>query len=133
MKNNETFQSPPFYTHCFGYRVCLIVTPNGIEECNGSQVSVAISVLTGPNDSKLSWPPKGQFTITLLNQVKNNNHHFLTSGVGYRTTSTESSYLNAEFICKNFISHTELFVVSSVRRYSTCVIIYMQVQFSEKK
>ena len=133
MKNNETFQSCPFYTHCFGYRVCLTVTPNGIEECKGSEVSVGISVLTGPNDAKLNWPLRGQFTITLLNQVKNNNHHFLTSGVGFRSTNTNPSYLNAVFISKGFISHAELFAVSSVRRYSTRDIIYVQVQFTEKK
>ena len=83
-------------------------------ECKGSEVSVGISVLTGPNDAKLNWPLRGQFTITLLNQVKNNNHRFLASGVG-------------------FISHAELFAVSSVCRYIARDIIYMQVQFTEMK
>ena len=134
MRNDEIFQSAPFYTHCFGYRVCLIVTLNGIEEFKGSNMSVGISILTGPNDAKLSWPLKGQFTVTLLNQVKNNNHHFLTSGVGFRTFSTNPSYLNAAFICKGFISHTELFAINSMRRYrGTANVIYIQVQFTEKK
>ena len=135
MRNDETFQSPPFYTHCFGYRICLLVTLNGIEECKGSSVSIGISILTGPNDAKLSWPLKGQFTVTLLNQVKNSNHHFLTSGVHFRTftTNTDPSYLNSAFICKGFIRHTDLYATSSVRQYNVLDVIYIQVQFTEKK
>lgn len=72
MKNDETFQSSLFFTDYFGYRVCLLVAPNGMDECKESTVSVAICILSGPSGGKLSWP-RGKFTITLLNQVKNNS------------------------------------------------------------
>ena len=64
IKNDSTFYSPPFYTHCFGYRACLLVTPNGIKECKNNQITVGICILKGPNDAKLSWPFRGRFTIT---------------------------------------------------------------------
>ena len=110
IKNNETFQSAAFYTHYFGYRVCLVMTPNGIGDRQGSHVSLGISVLTDPNDARLSWPLKGQFTITLLNQAKNSNH-YLTPGIrpSFKTTNSEMSNLNIAFLSKNFISYRELF------------------------
>ena len=77
IKNDTTFHSPPFYAHTYGYRACLLVTPNGIKECKNNQITFCICILTGPNDAKLSWPIRGQFTVTLLNQVKNSNHHLL--------------------------------------------------------
>ena len=86
-----------------------------MDEYKGSAFSVGISVLSSPNDAKLSWPFRGQFTVTLLNQVKNNNHHFMTLGV-----------------CKEFISHKDLFEVSSTRRYQADGIVYMQVQYLDK-
>ena len=134
IKNNVTFQSATFYTHYFGYRVCLMVTPNGIKEYQGSHVSLGVSILTGPNDARLNWPLRGQFTVTLLNQVKNSNH-FLTSGIrpGCMTTNTDMSNLNVAFLRKNFISHKELFAPSYVHKYCVTDTMYMQVQFSEKK
>ena len=129
IKNNETFQSPAFYTHRFGYRVCLTVAPNGMDEYKGFHVSVAISHLSGPNDGKLSWPPKGQFTVTLMNQTKNNNHHFLTLSVRFRKLDTDS----LGYACKKFISHADLFAVRSAHNYHTNDVMYMQVEYLAKK
>ena len=127
IKNDETFQSSAFYTHRFGYRVCLVVAANGMDEYKGVDVSVAISILSGPNDGKLSWPPKGKFTVTLMNQIKNNNHHFLT--LSDRKFNTDPS----GYVCKTFISHADLFAASSARDYHTTDMMYMQVEYTEKK
>ena len=68
IKNDITFQSTPFFIHNFGYVACLLVTPNGMDHCKGSKLSVSISILNGPNDEKLIWPLKWQFTVILPNQ-----------------------------------------------------------------
>ena len=130
-KNNETFQSPTFYTHDSGYRVCLLVTLNGVDECKGYCISVTISILSGPYDAKLSWPFMGQFTVSLLNQVKNSTHRFqrLTVNSKEIDTHSASSDLSAEYICKRFISHTELFSASTFHKYYTADTIYLQVRY----
>ena len=129
IKNNETFQSPLFFTHCFGYIVCLFVTPNGLDDHKGTHVSVGISILSGPNDAKLSWPLRGQFTVTLLNQIRNNNHRVSTLTVASGTVNTEASYSTGGYVCKAFISHPDLFSTSSVRKYHMDDTIYIQVQY----
>ena len=104
---------------------------NGMDEYKGSHVSVGISVLSGPNDTKLSWPPGGQFTVTLLNQVKNNNHHFIVLNVN-SNFNTESSFLTVRYVCKGFISHADLFARTFIRKYHN-QYVYMQVQYLDKK
>ena len=132
MKSNETFQSPAFYTHCFGYRVCLLVKLNGVYECEGAQVSIAISVLSGENDEKLNWPLEGEFTVSLLNHIRNNNHHFLTLQKSMETITMPSSF-TTRYVCEDFICHRESLTVSSVRKFIVHDIIYMQVHYLEQK
>ena len=132
-KNDKTFQSPIFFSHYFGYRVCLLVIPNGVDQYKG-YVSVGICVMSGPNDRKLSWPPRGKFTITLLNQVKNNNHHFLTLDASSgKISNTEMYNAVMGYVCKEFISHMQLLRTSPACTYSINDMIYLQVQYSEKE
>ena len=57
MKDSNTeWVSPPFYTHPHGYKVCLVVYPNGIEIGKGSHVSVFVGLLKGEHDDQLAWP-----------------------------------------------------------------------------
>ena len=133
IKNDETFRSAPFFTHSFGYVASLLVTPNGVDEYKGSQVSIGISILSGPNDEKLIWPLKGQFTVILLNQVKNGNHRFQKLSMDYGKSNTDStsssSAAAASYVCKAFCSHTTLFSVSAVCKYHIGDTLYVQVQY----
>ena len=134
IKNNEAFQSSPFYTHQSGYRVCLLVTMNSVDEYKGTGVSVAISILSGPYDAGLSWPLRGQFTVTLLNQVKNNMNRFETIGVdcGKISTNSASPHSATKHICKRLFSHKELFAITSACKYLIDDSIYMQVRYLDK-
>ena len=132
--NDETFQSPPFYTHYSGYRVCLLVTLNGVDECKGSHISVTISILSGPYDAKLSWPLRGQFTVALLNQIKNSTGNFETFNVGFERTDMDSASPHSvtKYIYKRLFSHKELFSVSSTCKYLEDDTIYMHVKYLDK-
>ena len=136
MMNNKTFQSPPFLTHCYGYRVSLLVIPNGMDQCKGSYLSIGICVLNGPNDGKLSWPLGGGFAITLLNQVKNNNHCFQMLDESSEKISKPAAY-NAitGYVHKEFIIHKQLLTTSYIPFYTYCVkdTIFIQVQYLENK
>ena len=54
-QSNTEWVSPPFYTHPHGYKLCLVVRPNGIDG-KGSHVSVFVGLLTGPHDDLLTGP-----------------------------------------------------------------------------
>ena len=68
-RNNEQWMSPPFYTHCGGYKLCLEVYPNGCEEAKGKFVSVFFHMMSGEFDDYLMWPfPGAVINISALSQ-----------------------------------------------------------------
>ena len=73
-KREDTFRFPPFYTHPSGYHMALEVDANGCGAGKGTHVSVFVVILKGEYDSGLKWPLLGKLTITLLNQLEDNNH-----------------------------------------------------------
>ncbi len=57
------------------YKVCLnVVAISGI----GTHVSCFIYLMRGDFDNHLTWPFRGEFTVQLLNQRENSNHHTTT-------------------------------------------------------
>ena len=63
--NDDSWMSPPFYTHLGGYKMCLIVNLNG----KGTHVSIYLHMLKGENDDLLVWPfPGAVVTVLILNQ-----------------------------------------------------------------
>ena len=72
---STTWQSPGFYTHPCGYRMCILVYPNGIGKVKGTHVSVCLCLMKGDFDDTLTWPIRYKCTITLLNQLEDEYHH----------------------------------------------------------
>ena len=75
---DNVFKSDSFYTSPGGYKMCIQVTPNGNETGQGTHVSVYAALLEGAYDASLSWPFVATVTITLLNQLADDNHHILS-------------------------------------------------------
>ena len=71
----SAWYSPPFYTHSGGYKMCIRVDANGYDDAPDTHVSVYVYLTKGMNDDNLSWPFTGEVTITLLNQLADENHH----------------------------------------------------------
>ena len=78
---NTVYQSPPFYTSCKGYRMRIGVFVNGCYEGIGTHISVYVELLKGDHDDKLSWPFVGEVTVTLLNQLEDENHYSKTTRI----------------------------------------------------
>ena len=112
-KSNDSWYSPPFYTHLGGYRVCLKVTANGNGDGKGTHVSVAVCLMRGEFDDLLKWPFRGDVTI----QLKKNDppHH-------YQMILSLDDDTPSIFVCKptkerndvswgypTFISHADLY------------------------
>ena len=77
--NNEKITLPSFYTSHEGYHVTVKVYANGSSYGKGTHLSVDTRLLEGEHDDKLDWPFIGTSTITLLNQLADENHHSITS------------------------------------------------------
>ena len=74
-KSNNTFYSPPFYTHQGGYKLCLKVHANGITTSKSTHISVHVQLMAGDNDDRLHWPFTGDIVIELLNWREDKGHH----------------------------------------------------------
>eukprot|EP00731_Ephydatia_muelleri_P006724 Em0003g972a len=72
---DEVWKSPGFYTHLNGFKICITVYPNGCLDAKGTHLSVFINLMSGENDDNLVWPLRATFTMTLLNQIRDANHH----------------------------------------------------------
>uniref|UniRef100_T1IIF4 RING-type domain-containing protein n=1 Tax=Strigamia maritima TaxID=126957 RepID=T1IIF4_STRMM len=64
----ESFYSDPFYSHEFGYKMSLLVYPNGERQAEGNYLSVYTQMMKSSMNSMLIWPVQFNATITLLNQ-----------------------------------------------------------------
>ncbi len=62
--------SDGFYSGRGGYKLRLDVCPN-----ESGHVAVYLQLMPGLNDTTLQFPMRGKFTITLLNQIEDCNHH----------------------------------------------------------
>ena len=60
--------SLPFYTHRYGYKMCLRLYPFGDGAGRETHLSLFIVVMKGDFDEILEWPFKHKMTFQLLNQ-----------------------------------------------------------------
>lgn len=75
--------SPPFQTHPCGYKMCLSAWAyNAYHDSDdegenatrcGSFLSVGVVMMLGEHDDKLKWPFRGDITVQLLDQEKDNH------------------------------------------------------------
>ena len=72
--DNDSWYSPPFYTHPRGYKMCLTVYANGDGRGKGTHVSVHARLMRGKFDDSLKWPFQGHVTVAMLNQLEDSNH-----------------------------------------------------------
>ena len=95
-ENNECFYSNPFIRR--GYKVRLLVWPNGIDEARNCYVSVGVEFQDGPY-GVLTQNFRGKCSILLLNQLQPDDHwsHSLRyGGEDFKcpTTITERKYIS---------------------------------------
>ena len=69
-----SFDSEPFYTSTYGYKMCARVYPNGYGRGWGSHLSLFIVVMCGDYDSLLPWPFRKRVTMSLLDQSGAERH-----------------------------------------------------------
>ena len=102
-ESNTEWVSPPFYTHPHGYKLCLVVYPNGIDFGKGSHVSVFVGLLKAKHNDQLAWPLELDVAIKLLDWREDKGHHEQTVTMNseyYRVTKNgvKMSPCNWEYI-----------------------------------
>lgn len=60
--------SRPFYTSCYGYKLCMRINLNGVEGEVGKHVALYVHMMRGDYDDNLDWPFAGTFTLSILDQ-----------------------------------------------------------------
>ncbi len=100
----DWFYSDSFYTSPSGYKMSVNVVPSGAGSGEGTHVAVYTSLLEGVYDTSLSWPFLGNVTITLLNQLSDDNHH--TQVLEYDSSS--NAYIGSVQGTSQFITHSRL-------------------------
>ena len=113
-KTSDTeWYSPPFYSHPGGYKMCLNVVANGLDDAEGTHVSVSLFMMRGENDDDLVWPFQGEVSVTLLNQLEDKDHR--EAKATYNTDEREDhnsrvtdGKRGGAYSEPQFISHEEL-------------------------
>ena len=113
-KPGDRWFSPAFYSHIGGYKMCLGVYANGCSKGEATHVSVSIYLMQGEYDRQLKWPFRGDITIQLLNQSRDEGHREKTfsfddkvgDDVAGRVVGQERATKGWGY--HQFIAHTEL-------------------------
>ena len=101
---NTYCNSYPFSTSPKGYMMEIKFYANGYGSSERTHVSVYVTLLQGSCDTSLSWPFVGSVTLTLLNQLADNNHHSVTVEYELKNNVQVGKGLGRQ----QFISHSEL-------------------------
>ena len=69
--------SPGFYTSPYGYKLCLRINLNGLENGDGTYVALFVHVMRGDYDEHLEWPFSKGFKLSIKDQsdVVEFRHH----------------------------------------------------------
>lgn len=60
--------SSPFYSSCYGYRLCIRVNLNGVDSARGTHLSVFVHFMQGEHDDIIEWPFGGRIILSVLDQ-----------------------------------------------------------------
>ena len=71
---SRTWWSSSFYTHVGGYQMCLRIDASGLDDAEGTHVSIYVHMMSGEFDSHLQWPFKGEVCVQLINQKEGGQH-----------------------------------------------------------
>uniref|UniRef100_T1IH91 MATH domain-containing protein n=1 Tax=Strigamia maritima TaxID=126957 RepID=T1IH91_STRMM len=66
--------SDPFYSSEFGYKMRLMLFPNGIGIGKEPHLSIALQIMKGPYDAVLKWPIEYRASFSVLDQSKHEGH-----------------------------------------------------------
>ena len=111
-KYNKQWFSPPFYTHPYGYKMCLSVDANGWGiGTKRTYAAIYVYLMKGEFDDELKWPFQGDITVELINQEGGSGHtktvSFMEMAFHGVRVSKGSRALSGPGVTE-FVSHSDL-------------------------
>ena len=89
-KEEFYIHSPEFFTDSKGYKMCLLMCPNGYMNGRDTHVSMYLQLLKGPHDDDMAWPFQQTVSLQILD----------TSGAGrHKEYKFEPSLREPEVQC----------------------------------
>ena len=73
-RSNEECISEPFYSHENGYKLSLLVYPNGRDKWKNKYISLFVHLMKGENDTILPFPFRGDLLVQIVNQRDTKSH-----------------------------------------------------------
>ena len=127
-KDDDTWNSTPFYSGPQGYKMRLKVYANGNGDGAGTHVSVFVQIIQGEYDDTLTWPYTGAVTFEIINWKDDRNHvkvivDFSTASAHCRNQPTGEKSNTGRG--NDTLSHDELYGSSS--QYVNNDILYIRV------
>ena len=121
---HSILKSDPFYTESCGYKMQLLLYPNGDASGVNTHISVFHCVIKGEYDALLSWPLSTAVKITLIDQPRNFFHQdpvdlCFTHKVNERPNENSNCSLGSP----QFVSHEKL----KTRRYLVDDTLFLRV------
>ena len=133
-ESNTEWVSPPFYTHPNGYKLCLVVYPNGLILGRGSHVSIFVGLLTGERNDQLVWPLEVDVIIKLLNWKDDKDHYersmtmnseyYRVTKDGIKMSSGGMQFIHHSLLCFDSSTNTEYLQNNCLRLRVDSPIIY---------
>ena len=99
------WRSPPFFTHHGGYKMCLGVSPNGVQKGFGTHVSLRFYKMLDLNSDSLTWDIKIRLRVRVQNQITNAWDKEYTDDSIRSKPSSSCVGSSAEY---HFLRHSEL-------------------------
>ena len=96
--------SPPFYSHPQGYKLCLVVYPNGVWRGRDTHVSIFVNILNGEHDNHLVWPLDVDIVVELCNWKDPKGH--LERTLSFFQMSKDEARISSFFV--KFVQQSSL-------------------------
>ena len=127
---NDEFLPETFFTVPNGYKIGLVIHPNGSGDGEGSHVSVYLEVLDVPYKEKLQWPLKANVKVELLNQLADKTKPATKNHITY--VDSICAELNSGWLCPKFVLHSDL-TFNPIRntQYLLDDVLYFRVMVQE--
>ena len=115
--SQQLWSTDYFFTHTEGYKIKLSMTIVKAVLAQLTYFSLSIYITDGPYDNNLPWPMTGMFKITLLNQIRDDEHYPPVVVTYFYNNPVGQKEVKQIGFVKRFINHDHLYKDTETCRF----------------